>query len=201
MTPVPNPIAEPPTFDAKCRKPGNEWLKTNPAPQRPRDLWSPFRLALAQGFNDRCGYTAMWISSGTVDHGVSVHQTRSLAYEWSNYRYIDGWVNSSKSRLTAADVLDPFEVQEGWFEIILPSLQLVITDAVPPAYRQRAENTLKNLPLRDDERVMKSRRKWLSEYEQHKDMSLLRANAPLIAIAIEKQQALKEAARQALNLD
>lgn len=71
MTPVSNPIPEPDKFDERCRKPGDVWLKANPVAERPRDLWSPFRHALADGFDDRCGYAAMYIPSGTVDH-VSV---------------------------------------------------------------------------------------------------------------------------------
>ena len=142
----------------------------------------------------------MYIPSGTVDHGISFNENPTLAYEWSNYRYIDGWVNSSKSKQVAASLLDPFEVQEGWFEILLPSLQLVTTDAIPPEYRERAENTLKKLPLRDDERVMRPRRKWLSLYESNKDLDMLREMAPLIAAAVEKRQAL-EAAQPPQNLE
>ncbi|WP_411382056.1 hypothetical protein [Pseudomonas sp. MPB26] len=193
MTPVLNPIPEPEKFDEKCRKPGEVWLKENPTAERPRDLWSPFRHALADGFDDRCGYAAMYIPSGTVDHGVSFNEDSSLAYEWSNYRFIDGWINSSKSKQVAADLLDPFEVQEGWFEISLPSLQLVLTDAVPETFKERAENTLKKLPLRDDERILRPRRKWLSLYEKNKDIDMLREMAPLIAAAVEKKQALEAA--------
>ncbi|MCP1509294.1 hypothetical protein J2Y83_005268 [Pseudomonas marginalis] len=191
MTPVLNPIPEPEKFDEKCRKPGDLWLKANPTAERPRDLWSPFRHALADGFDDRCGYAAMYIPSGTVDHGISFNEDPLLAYEWSNYRFIDGWINSSKSKQVAADLLDPFEVQEGWFEISLPSLQLVLTDAVPAEFRARAENTLKKLPLRDDERILRPRRKWLSLYEKTGNLDMLREMAPLIAAAVEKKLALE----------
>ena len=97
MIPVPNPIAEPDEFDQKCRKTGLDWLIANPECKRPKDLWSPFRHDLANGFSDRCGYGAMWISSGTVDHFVSIDADKTLAYEWANYRYIEGWINSSKN--------------------------------------------------------------------------------------------------------
>lgn len=93
----------------------------------------------------------------------------------------------------AAGLLDPFEVQEGWFEISLPSLQLVLTDAVPPEFRERAQNTLKKLPIRDDERIIRPRRKWLSLYEKSVDIDMLREMAPLIAAAVEKKQALEAA--------
>ena len=129
MIPVPHPIPEPDDFDEKCRQAGKEWLKANPDCKRPRDFWSPFRHALADGFSNRCGYGAMWIASGTVDHFLSVDADKTQAYEWDNYRYLDNWINSSKKN--ADGLLDPFAVGNGWFEILLPSMQLVLTDAVP----------------------------------------------------------------------
>lgn len=198
MIAVSNPILEPKDFDKECRVKGKAWLVKHPAAKRPTDLWSPFRLALADGFVDRCGYCAMYIASGTVDHSVSWNEDKNLAYEWSNFRYVDNWVNSSKSKKKAAELLDPFDVVEGWFEIILPSLQLVISDTIPPEFRERAENTLKELPIRDDERVLRPRRKWLSLYEQGMPLEILREMAPLIAVAVEKKQALEAAEKRAL---
>ncbi|WP_309896654.1 hypothetical protein [Archangium sp.] len=100
-------VAEPPDFDARVRQPGQHWLLRNPQVERPRDLWSPFRDRLMEGFQKRCGYTAMWDLNGTVDHFRSIKRDRSLAYEWSNYRYASHWLNSSKR---AGEVLDPYEV-------------------------------------------------------------------------------------------
>ena len=186
MIPVANPIPEPDVFDDRCRNPGNVWL-TKHASGRPTDRWSPFRLDLAAGFVDRCGYGAMYIPSGTVDHFVSCSEDRSLAYEWSNYRYVDGWFNSSKNKHPSASLLDPFEVGVGWFEVDLPSLQLRLTEAVPPELRERAEFTLMRLPLRDDERVIRQRRAWLEMYEQGTPLHLIEQKAPLIAQAIRRQ--------------
>lgn len=179
-------VPEPPEFDAKARQPGLTWLVENPNAVRLRDYWSPFKPQLAAGFRQLCGYTAMYEPVGTVDHFVSIHADSSLAYEWSNYRFAAGWVNSSKQ--TADMVLDPFEVQDGWFEILLPSLQLVVTDAVPAEHRARAMYTLERLHLRDDERVLRQRRVWYGMY-QTGELTLegLRKKAPLIARAIDKQ--------------
>jgi hypothetical protein len=143
---------------------------------------------LAAGFVDRCGFGAMWVSSATVDHFVSCSEDRSRAYEWSNYRYVEGWLNSSKNKHPSASLLDPFEVENGWFEVDLPSLQLRLTEAVPVELRERAEFTLKNLPLRDDERVIRQRRAWLEMYEQGTPLAVIEPKAPLIAQAIRRQQ-------------
>lgn len=186
MIPVAHPIPEPPDFDTECRVKGNAWLAVH-ASGRPTDRWSPFRLNLADGFADRCGYGAMYIASGTVDHFVGCDEDRSLAYEWSNYRYVDNWLNSSKNKHPSASLLDPFEIQPGWFEIDLPSLQLRLTDAVPPELRERAEFTLTRLPLRDDERVIRQRRGWLEMYEEGTPLAAIEKKAPLIAQAIRRQ--------------
>ena len=82
MIPVANPIPEPAGFDEKCRQKGRTWLIKNPDPQRrPKDFWGQFRPDLAHGFSDRCGYSAMWITSGTIDHFVSYGEDRKQAYE------------------------------------------------------------------------------------------------------------------------
>lgn len=170
MIPVANPIPEPPDFDTECRIRGGAWLgprllSPGSVPGRPPDYWSPFRPALADGFSNRCGYNGYDVPDGTVDHHVSWHENPALAYEWTNYRFIQGAVNSSKGSYPAADLLDPFEVQPGWFEILLPSCQMVATAQIPAEYRQRAENTLIRLGLRDRENYVRCRRRWLGLYD------------------------------------
>jgi len=126
---------------------------------------------------------------GTVDHFVSCDEDRSKAYVWSNYRFASGWINSSKSTVTSSEIFDPFEVGDGWFEILLPSLQLVATHAVPETLRKRADFVLDRLHLRDDERVIRQRREWYRMYQEHElTLDGLRKKAPLIALAVEKQQ-------------
>lgn len=184
MIPV-APVPEPSGFDERARRPGNAWLANNHGSKRPIDYWSSFRDVLADGFADRCGYTAMYTPAGTVDHFRSYKTNPELAYEWANYRYAAAWINSAKK---TSEVLDPYEVGEGWFEVLLPSLQLVATDKVPPERRALVERTLKGLPIAHDERVMKQRRGWYKLFREG-DLSLegLRKVAPLIAAAEEKR--------------
>lgn len=180
-------IPEPLDFDARARQPGLRWLQENPMAERPRDYWSPFRNVLAEGFKNLCGYSAMHEPQGTIDHFQSIKREPTLAYEWSNYRFASQWINSSKQ---AGEVLDPFEVGEDWFEVLLPSLQLVLTDKVPPAFRPLAEATLRNLPLVNDPRILRQRRVWYELYQKRKlPLDGLKELAPLIAAAVEKQLA------------
>lgn len=84
------PVPGPADFRSKAQEPGNAWLAANPDAKRPKDYWTPFKPALAQGFRDCCAYSAMYEPVGTVDHFVSWDQDRSMAYEWGNYRYCAG---------------------------------------------------------------------------------------------------------------
>ena len=136
----------------------------------------------------RCGYSAMFEPVGTVDHFVSVDEDMQLAYDWGNYRYASGWINSSKQNATG--LLDPFEVHDGSFEILLPSLQLVLSDAVPEADREKAAYTLERLHLAHDERIIRQRREWYRMYQDGEiTLDGLRKKAPLIARAIDKANA------------
>jgi len=184
------PIPEPTEFDQQCRQRGNAWLADHPDEKRPRDYWSPFKPDLAEGFNNLCGYSVMYDPNATVDHFLSVHNYRHLSYEWSNYRYVANWINSSKQNLDDR-LLDPFEVEDDWFEILLPSLQLVLTDKIPDNQRQKAEFTLQRLGLNYAERILRQREEWFRMYKQGEiTLAGLARKAPLIARAIEKQQTI-----------
>ncbi len=186
MIPV-NGVPLPADFEAKVTIPGNQWLAKHPKPKRVPDLWSPFKHHLADGFSRRCGYAGMHDPTGTVDHYRGVKNFRHLAYEWHNYRFVSGPINSSKRDLDDK-VLDPYQVGPGWFEIILPSLQLRATDAVPPELKAKAEYTLERLKLQDGEAMIRWRQNWYEAYREGLvTLDGLRYFAPLIAEAIEKQ--------------
>lgn len=192
VIPVANPIPEPDHFDTNCRKAGSVWLTANPDTDchKAANLWSPFRDALREGFSRRCGYLAIKLHcGGVVDHYVSCNEDRSKAFEWSNYRYASETVNSRKQALDRKKVrvLDPFAVQEGWFRVLLPSFELVLTDAVPASVRSRAQETIERLGLDKGYEAIEAR--W-SVYESHWsngviDMVGLRRDAPLIADAVK----------------
>lgn len=185
------PIDEPDEFNDRARQPGNNWLAQNTDPgKRPPDKWSPFRRYLIDGQNRLCAYGAMLcVPDGQVDHFLSIANYRHLAYEWSNYRYSSGLLNNLKDNHDDA-ILDPYEIENGWFEIILPSLQLICTGNVPLRLRHKASETLRLLKLRDDERILRWRRSIYAEFESGRmGLEMLRAWAPLIAEAVEKQNA------------
>lgn len=180
------PGREPKKFEERCRQRGKAWLRTHPNAKRPRDYWSEFRSELADAAKDLCAYCAMYEPVGTVDHFEAVSNDLSLAYEWSNYRFVTANLNSKKGK--HGPFLDPFEVEDGWFEIILPSLQLRVTDKIPAKLRPLAERTIQKLGLRDHETIIRQRRAWMSEYERGAaNLSLLDRKAPLLAAAIRRE--------------
>jgi len=182
---------EPPEFDRKCRTPGNQWLAAQPDwENEPPNRWREFIPDLCAGFENRCGYLAMWDLNGTVDHYLSAFNHRHLAYEWTNYRYATGWLNSSKQNLDRR-VLDPFKVRNEWFEIDLASLHLCLTPAVPARIRPVAEYTLQRLKFDYGRRVVGQRTVYLHLFEQGAmELAGVDREAPLLAMAVRRERLL-----------
>lgn len=183
-------VPKPRNFDAEAKVPGDAWLSANPPPKRPKDYWSPFLSVLGDSCGWLCGYAAMLDpTGGSVDHYLSCKKHRHLSYKWSNYRFVEQSLNSSKS--TADDtVLDPFKVGPGWFEVVLPSLQMQVSATIPSNMKAKADFTLRRLKLGNGEKVIRWRRAWYKLYQEGKlDLAGLRDVAPLIADAVVRQQA------------
>lgn len=182
-------VPEPDGFNARVRLPGQAWRAEHPAAARPRKLWLPYLPHLAEGFGHRCGYTAMHIEEGTVDHYRSCAKYPDLIYEWSNYRFASARINAVKK--TADDrVLDPFEVGDDWFEILLPSLQMVPTEHIPVEARERAAFTLQRLGLGDGAQVRRRRASWYDAFLRGEhSLAGLRRYAPLLGRAVDKRLA------------
>lgn len=188
MIPVPHPILKPASFEPRCGDLGRKWLSANPTSEKMPAYWTAFQPELADGFYQRCGWWAMWIADGAVDHFLSRKNHRHLAYTWDNYRYIAGTVNSSKKALDD-QVLDPFEIEDGWFEVLLPSMQLVPTLTLPAVLAAKAAFTLKKLHLENGTKVRRCRSKWYQAYKAgNLSMAGLEDFAPLLAESVKKWQ-------------
>lgn len=183
-----------------------EWPGDNRCAERPADLWrrpyfrDPSRSwldVIGESFRYLCCYTATYVPNGQVDHFVpwqAIRGTRraELAYEWSNIRYSDGWINQSKG----GDAFpDPFEVRDEWFELHLPSLELRATASVPDEQRVAVENIMRRIGR--DERVMKTRRRYFGLYRRGEcSLRFLDEQIPLLARALRRHpQYLTEADR------
>ena len=186
MIPVAHPIRKPRNFTRDCETPGKAWEKAHPASNKFPALWRKYQPQLAAGFHDRCGWWAMRIADGVVDHYLSKKSHRSRVYDWNNYRYIAPSVNSSKGNLNN-NVLDPFDIQPGWFEVQLPSMLLKRTALVPLAFQAKADFTLKKLKLISGHKVRRNRRAWYEDYKKGLITNAgLAEYAPLVAEAVIK---------------
>lgn len=191
MIPV-DRVSKPLHFDRDVGTPGNDWLAANPdaKPEKFPDHWRHVRKDLEIGFSSLCGYSAIFTRPGTVDHYIckSSRHGRDLAYEWSNYRFASSLMNQRKGTWNAR-ILDPFEVGHGWFEILLPNLEMVLVEErIPAERRDDVKFTLETLRLDDDEEVLEIRRHWYEMFSTG-DLTLRRLdqNAPLIARAVRKR--------------
>lgn len=207
MIPVPELTLEnqPEWFENNCREPGNGWLAAHldKDPHERSDLWSQFKPDLAKHFSYRCGWLGTSIEmEGVVEHYLSCGNRkdeskkgipsphRHLAFEWTNYRYSSGVVNSRKGNHDDA-ILDPCKVMEGWFEVTLHGFLLLLTDAIPEEQRAKAEFTLEELELRNGHHARMGRWLWYERYWNNGAplLDLLEKDAPLVAAAVRKAQA------------
>lgn len=196
------PQPEPANFNDRVRKPGNKFLnkRLNPtvAPTnkeyKSRSYWTRALPDLHEAYNHICAYSCekipLIVGNKQVDHYIPKSQSPyQLAYEWSNYRLAAGQLNTWKS---TDSVLDPFIVQDGWFIMQFPSLQVIPASAkdLPNNVTQKQiQDTIDVLHLNDPmfERVRKGH---LDLYCTNNDFSYLLSTSPFIA---------KELARQGLT--
>jgi len=86
-------------------------------------------------------------------------------------------------------LLDPFEVQDDWFEVDIPSFVLRITDRIPRHLQAKAEFTVDRLDLQQGRKAVTLRWEWYEQYRLGElTMAGLHRNAPLVARAIENWQ-------------
>jgi len=145
---------------------------------------------LMERYDHYCAYLAMRIEaatgSPTVDHFIPKQRNWKLVYEWSNYRLSAGCVNGAKG---TKDVVDPFQVGPGWFELNLDTFRVVRGAAAPPAEHARIDETLTILNLRQ---CLAQRRDFIRRYREGRmDLTHLEFYAPFIAAEFRRQGQLR----------
>jgi hypothetical protein len=168
---------------------GRAWLNRPGADNRnakdAKAFWNEYRDEIGEAFGYICCYTVVYIANGEADHFTPWADVRGsrkahLAYQWSNIRYSDGWINKSKG---ASTFPDPFLVQDDWFELRLPSLELHATGHHPLDQDDAIRNLLKRVG--DDTRVMKTRRAYFRQYKEGvRPIELVDREAPLLGRAL-----------------
>ena len=102
------------------------------APDQFRPYWRRALDDLLVGYDRICAFLSLHIPPGvgtpSVDHMVAKSKAWDLVYEWSNYRLACSLMNARKG---VADVLDPFEIGEGWFALELDEFQVMPGRGLP----------------------------------------------------------------------
>lgn len=146
-----SPAPEPPTFDRDVRQPGRRAIAEgrDPLPA----CWTACLPDLRKAYQSVCAYLCVIVPPGvgasSVDHFAPKSKRRDLTYEWSNYRFVSSLMNARKHAFE--DVLDPFEIDDDWFELELSTLQVRPSASCTSEVRSRVMATIQRLRLNDQE--------------------------------------------------
>ncbi len=158
-----SPRPEPDTFEARVRAPGRQALAEdkNPLP----DYWRRCSRELLEAYDRICAYSCFHIprvvGGATVEHFAPKSARRDLAYEWSNYRVVCALMNARKREFE--DVLDPFEIDDDWFELELAFMQVRPAERLGERTTQAVLKTIDRLKLNDVE-LCRAREDWYDDW-------------------------------------
>lgn len=200
MIPV-TPQPEPADFDSKVRQPGLAWLAKNQIALdqllagniEVKPLWRECLDDLYHSYHRTCAYLAVFFEratgSASVDHFIAKSQRAGLTYEWQNYRLASSIMNSRKRDY--ADVLDPFEVESGWFHLELLSGRIYPNPELDPALQARITTTITRLGL-DDGLNREMRARHYQEFMQKMySADYLAQRSPLVHAEAQRQNMLQ----------
>ena len=184
---------EPANFNIRVREPGTQFLNINSYPQskdwKNRDYWQRCLPQLYESYRGICAYSAEWIpletGVATVDHYTPKSIAPNLAYEWNNYRLASLKLNSRKGNFQ--DVIDPFLLTDGNFQLDFPSLIVKPNSTESEQRINSIDATIKRLKL-NGESAIKSRIRWIKPYcKDEIGFHFLLQNAPFIGFELQRQ--------------
>lgn len=213
---------EPATFDDTVRRPGllaiAEMVGECPNPLRQHgkpikyraasraaikpDKFPPYwRLALKdmmEKYHQICAYSCFRIhtvtGAGSVDHMVPKSRSWENVYEWKNYRLACSRLNSLK--LDFGDVLDPFDIRDGWFQLELVGFQVNPDRKLSKPLQMSIQNTINRLHL-NDPIPCRQREDAAEEYLIGRDnqplpLWKLEKESPFVAMELRRQGRLRD---------
>lgn len=153
------PQPEPDDFDHRVREPGNAGLarrRRNGQRLWFNPLWSLVYDEFHSLYGGFCAYTCFYqLDRATVDHFKPKCRYPNLAYEWHNYRLSSPRANQFKG--SREDILDPFEIGDGWFVLDLPSCLIRVRDGLEDTLADAVTCTIDALRLNDDDYLVQRR--------------------------------------------
>jgi hypothetical protein len=202
---------KPTGFDEKVRKPGIRAIaemvgKTPPYPRtggrpfkkiatRERDIpadefpdyWTLVLDEMMDAYHQICAYSCFRIHPVTggrsADHFAAKSKSWRKVYLWSNYRLCSTRLNARKQKF--GDVLDPFEIQPGWFQLELLGFQVIPDPSLPWATRDAIQDTIDRLGLDEfkDDRARDADRYWSKGIA----LWVLKEESPFVAEELRRQ--------------
>ena len=113
-----------------------------------------------------------------------------LVYEWKNYRLASALLNARKADF--GDVLDPFEIIDGWFQLELNGFQIMPKARLKSSIRTRIKDTIDTLGL-DDFRCRSARQHDADKYWSGEvSLNILTEESPFVAKELRRQGRLNE---------
>jgi len=210
VTPAPEPAA----FDKLVRKPGlraiAEMVGERPlrkagrrfqkvadrrediSPEKFPDYWTKVLDDLMSAYDQICAYSCFRIhpvtGSRSVDHMAAKSRAHDQVYEWLNYRLACSLLNARKKDF--GDVLDPFEIIDGWFQLELLGFQVLPAPELAAEIRTRVKQTIDRLGLDDFRR---SRERDAENYwARNVSLAVLTEESPFVAKELRRQGRLND---------
>ena len=188
---------EPPEFAALVSAPGANWLALHPVRKTKEAMpphWRKGMPQLQKAYKGICAYFCCYVKPATggssTDHYAAKSKQRSDTYAWANYRFACTRMNSRKR--DSADVMDPFLLADGWFELYFPTMRVRASAHLLPADLKKVRATTRRLNLNSPECRSEREEAW-SNYIEGAPAAQLVRYAPFIALEAVRQGFLKPA--------
>lgn len=203
---------EPDGFDSAVRQPGlrslAEKVGEKPLPRKPgrpfqkiadsrdkippeefKDYWREAIPHMMTAYKQICAYSCFRIhritGAASIDHMAPKSRRWDQVYEWSNYRLASSRMNARKNNFE--DILDPFEIQEGWFQLEDFGYGIRANPGLPQQLVDRIKDTISRLKL-DDEYHREQREEDANQYlDGHWSYAELVRQSPFVASELRRQ--------------
>lgn len=187
---------EPTGFDQNVRRRGATYLRALPGHKdfKGHHYWKWASSELIVAYGRICAYTCWYMPlNGTLDHYRPKSKYPELAYEWSNYRLALHRMNCNKADST--EVLDPFDVQLGWFTLDFPSCLVVPGTGLNADVEMQVRRSIEILKLNSDDGLVQERCNLMVDFSKgHVALHFLKERYPFLAVEIERQNLQTRAA-------
>jgi hypothetical protein len=155
-------------------------------PDRFPTYWTEALDDLMTAYSHICAYSCFRIhpvtGSRSVDHMAAKSRAWDQVYEWSNYRLACSRLNARKREF--GDVLDPFLVEDDWFELELVGFQVKPAKHLADETRAQVQATIDRLGL-DDFRTHRERD--AENYWAGIPFKVLMEESPFVARELRRQ--------------